>query len=68
MFSGQEGEEGIIKVWDTRSYNLIRVLKGHTDTIQMITGLHKNQIFSASSDGCVKGWDITKPDEVVYNL
>lgn len=34
----------------------------------MITGLNKNLIFSASSDGSVKGWDITKPDEVIYNL
>jgi WD40 repeat protein len=41
---------------------LIRVLKGHTDTIQMITGLHKNQVFSASSDGSVRGWDISKAD------
>lgn len=38
FFSGQEGEDGIIKVWEMEKYSLVRVLKGHTDTVQMITG------------------------------
>lgn len=40
FFSGQEGEEGIIKVWDIKKFTLVRVLQGHHDTVQMITGLN----------------------------
>ena len=38
FFSGQEGEDGIIKVWELNKYSLVRVLKGHGDTVQAITG------------------------------
>lgn len=55
-------------MWDMKNFALLRVLKGHSDTIRMITGLSDKQIFTASNDGTVRAWNINSSDEIVQKL
>ena len=52
-----------IKIWDLDSMEVLKVLQGHTDYINMICKLHdKNKIASCSNDGKIKIWNWKKEE------
>lgn len=52
------GEDGFIKLWDTRSSKLIDTLKGHRNTVNgIVFGRNSSNLCSVSSDRTFKEWD-----------
>ncbi|MFX1266214.1 MAG: WD40 repeat domain-containing protein, partial [Promethearchaeota archaeon] len=54
LYSG--GRDGIIRVWDRKSWELVSVLEGHTVQIHSLTS-DSRHTYSGSGDGLVRVWD-----------
>jgi len=59
--------DSTLRVWDTHSGVTLRVLQGHLGRITGITA-QANKIFSASSDGTARQWEITLPYQRLVEL
>jgi WD40 repeat protein len=58
-----------IKVWDAKTYALIKTLEGHTDIVRHAVFSPNNQyIVSCSFDNTLKVWDVTMDYNVVTTL
>lgn len=55
------GDDCQIKLWDTRSLQLIDTLRGHKNTINGIKfGTNSNNLCSISADLTLKQWDFSQ--------
>ena len=55
------GDDCQIKLWDTRSLQLIDTLRGHKNTINGIKfGINSNNLCSISADLTLKQWDFSQ--------
>lgn len=51
----------MVKLWDTRSLQLIDTLRGHKNTINGVKfGLNSNNLCSISADLTLKQWDFSQ--------
>ena len=48
-------DDGVIRVWDTKTGLLEAKLTGHADWVKALL-VHENRLFSASRDGTVRAW------------
>lgn len=55
------GDDCMVKLWDTRSLQLIDTLRGHKNTINGVKfGINSNNLCSVSSDLTLKQWDFSQ--------
>lgn len=55
------GEDGMVKLWDTRNNSLIETLKGHRGSVNGVKfGLNSPNLCSVSSDRTFKQWDCSQ--------
>jgi WD40 repeat protein/serine/threonine protein kinase len=63
------GEEGVIRLWDVATGEVIRTIKGHTDTINYIAfATDGNRIASGSVDRTARVWQLDSPSEPIAVL
>lgn len=60
-------EDQTLRIWDTETGVTLRILQGHTGTINGIA-LYTENIFSASTDGTIKRWNTVLPFQQIIDL
>lgn len=59
------GDDGVIRLWDTDTRELIRELRGHTDTVWGLAfALDGSRLYSAGADNVIRVWDLETGDEI----
>jgi WD40 repeat protein len=55
------GEDSTVKIWDSRSEELVHTFRGHTGLISSLAFSPDGQrLYSGSRDRTVKAWDLTQ--------
>ena len=55
------GEDGKVKIWDSRSGEPVRTLHGHTGIVSsLVFSPNGKRLYSGSRDTTVKVWDLTR--------
>lgn len=52
------GSPGDVDVWDVRSHKRLRLLRGHTSDVNTVVLDSSGTLYSGSSDGTVRLWDV----------
>ena len=52
-------DDGQVKIWETMSGLILKILKGHTKRVNSVTFSTKDKLASGSFDGIIKLWDNT---------
>jgi len=61
------GFDRTLRVWDTDSGATVRLLQGHTAAVNGIE-IRNGRLYSASSDGTVRRWDLSLPGQRLLNV
>lgn len=66
LYVAAPAEDGVVRVWETSSGNLVRELAGHTGTVTSIDWSEDgDRILSGSQDGTVRVWSLSSGNELV---
>ena len=49
---------GLIKVWNLKTFENIKVIESHTSKILLLKSLENNQLLSCSRNNVIKIWDL----------
>ena len=54
------GEDSTVKVWDSRTGDLLRSFRGHTGLVSTMAFLDDRTLITGSRDRTIKFWDLAK--------
>ena len=58
------GEDSTVKIWDSRTGELVRTFRGHTGLVSSLAfSPDGKRLYSGSRDTTVKVWDLTQLSE-----
>lgn len=57
-FFASAGNDRVIKIWDTRTFKLLRILDGHASDVTTLDVLSNGRLASGSADMTVKVWNL----------